>query len=209
MAGGDRRHVRGGGLPGPRSQGDARYAGKAGAQHRYAPPRRGASAGTEGQLQLPVAGQAAAPPGNTVPVTSGAWVASVPGAAVGQAPGPAPSCSTWPLPCTRRSGPRDAQDRPACMSLSSGRQAGHAVPVTSSGVGNKRKSRPVAGIFPLRFARGQRLALRIASGSGALLPVWVSIQTTTTLPSEYSTLASFSSTMRWAMVTEELPRRWT
>ena len=55
----------------------------------------------------------------------------------------------------------------------------------------------------------QALTLRIASGSGALRPVWVSIQTTTTLPSDYSTLASFSSTMRWAMVTVALPRRST
>jgi hypothetical protein len=42
----------------------------------------------------------------------------------------------------------------------------------------------------------QRDALRIASGSGALLPVWVSIQTTTTLPSEYSFDSSCWSTMR-------------
>jgi hypothetical protein len=37
-------------------------------------------------------------------------------------------------------------------------------------------------------------ALRIASGSGALLPVCVSIQTTTTLPSEYSFESSCWST---------------
>ncbi len=45
-------------------------------------------------------------------------------------------------------------------------------------------------------ANPQLLAARTASGSDALLPVCVSIHTTTTLPSEYSTLASFWSRMR-------------
>src|SRR5690606_17682226 len=57
--------------------------------------------------------------------------------------------------------------------------------------------------------RDQATAARIASGSGALRPVWVSIQTTTTLPSEYSTFSSFWSRMRWPMVTLLLPRRST
>lgn len=52
-------------------------------------------------------------------------------------------------------------------------------------------------------------AVRIASGSGALLPVCVSIQTTTTLPSEYSLASSFWSTMRWPIVTLLLPSRST
>ena len=41
------------------------------------------------------------------------------------------------------------------------------------------------------FASAQLEAPRTASGKGALLPVCVSIQTTTTLPSEYSLLSSF------------------
>ena len=50
---------------------------------------------------------------------------------------------------------------------------------------------------------------RIAVGRGALWPVCVSIQTTTTLPSEYSTLSSLADTMRWPMVTLLVPRRST
>ena len=68
----------------------------------------------------------------------------------------------------------------------------------------RRRVVPADGRHYLSVRRGgtrQLDAVRIASGNGALLPVCVSIQTTTTLPSEYSVLSFFSSTMRWPMVT--------